>query len=169
MSRTIFKTELTRSECLEQLRRHSLPGGRTPWVEGTISAKIRGDKFRLFAWGPANVRNAFAPFFYGRLEECNGKTRIRGCFRMHTATRVFLAVWFGGLAIMGGLLVLLPPSAWGNGRPPPAIAILAPGGMMLLGFGLIRFVRWHTRGQTENLRCFLERELKGRRNPLGEH
>ena len=68
MSATIYTTDLTKDECLLRLQKHTGRGGWARWAEGTIAAKIRGDRFRLFAWGPANVRNSFAPFFYGRFE-----------------------------------------------------------------------------------------------------
>ena len=83
----------------------------TPWAEGTISARVRGDRFRLFAWGPLNLRNSFAPLFYGRLEGVGGKTRIHGRFRMHALVQAFLFVWFGGLLVGAGLLLFLPASA----------------------------------------------------------
>jgi hypothetical protein len=80
----------------------------------------------------------------------------------------FLAVWFGGLTLMGGLLLLLPRSAWGGGRPPPWYAILGPLGMMLLGAGFIRACRLFARGQTENIRSFLARELQAQLHVEGK-
>jgi hypothetical protein len=162
MSVSSYTTDLTKSECVRRLQGHA--GRRCwgqRWVEGTILAKIRGDHFRLFAWGPTNVRNSFAPFFYGHLEEEGGRTRIQGCFRIHPFARAFLIVWFGGLMAEGSLILLLPTSAWGfGGRPPPVFAVLGIAGMMLLGYGFVRFARWLGRGQVESVRSFLTRELK---------
>ena len=160
MSATNYTSDLTKDECIRQLLRHTGRGGWTPWAEGTIAAKIRGDHFTLFAWGPANLRNSFAPRFYGRLEEDKGKTHICGRYRMHPILEAFLAVWFGGLVVMAALILFLPPSAWGAGRSPSGFAVVGPVGMMVLGFGMVRFGRWLARGQAESLRSFLARELK---------
>ena len=162
MSATIYTSDLTKDECLRRLQGHTGRSGWTRWAEGTISAKVRGDRFRLFAWGPVNLRNSFAPLFYGRLEEGIGETRIRGRFCMHPIVQAFLFVWFGGLVAGAGLMLFLPPSALGSGLRPSVFALLGPAGMGLLGLGLVRFGRWLARGQMESLRCFLARELKAR-------
>jgi hypothetical protein len=162
-----YTSDLTKCECVRRLEKHTGRDGWPPWEEGTISAKIRGDRFRLFAWGPANLWNSFAPRFYGRLHEDNGKTHIRGRYRMLPIVEVFLAMWFGGLAVMAALILLLPSTAWGTGRQPSAFAVVgAAVGMMLLGYGMVLFGRRLARGQSENLQSFLARVLKAQ--PLGE-
>ncbi len=169
MSATIYRTDLTKEECLRRLQKHTSRGGWVPlaegwwvpWAEGTIAAKIRGDRFRLFAWGPLNVGNslALAPYFYGRLDGGASGTCIRGRFRFHPIIRGYLFVWFGGLVAMCGLLLLLPQSAWG-GQPPPRYAVLGPIAMMFLGVGLLRWCQWLARRQLESLRNFLAHELQ---------
>jgi hypothetical protein len=157
-----YTSELSKQECLRRLQAHT---GRGPslwnrWAEGTISAKVRGDRFRLFAWGPINLRNSFVPLFYGRIEEASGNTHIRGGFRMHPVVQAFLVLWFGGLVAMAALLVLLPASSWGPGVAPPALSVLGPVVMILIGFGFVRFGRWLARGQVESVQSFLVSELK---------
>lgn len=166
MSAITYTSDLPTDECLRRLLAQRRPGFWTPWAEGTISARVRDGRFRLFAWGPANLRNSFAPFFHGRLEEVDGKTRIYGHFRMHRLVHVFLFLWFGGLLAMAGLLLFLPASAWGSGQRPPMLAVLGPVVMGLLGFGLVRFGQWLGRGQAESLRRFLSQELEAR--PIGK-
>ena len=160
MSAPIYTSNLPKDECLRRLLAQRRPSSWMPWEEGTISATVRGHRFRLFAWGPPNIRNSFAPLFYGRLEEAEGKTRIYGRFRMHTLVRAILFVWFGGLLAITGMLLFLPASDWGAGERPPRFALLGPTLMGLLGFGLVRFGWWLGRGQVESLRSFLRRELK---------
>jgi hypothetical protein len=123
MSAITFISALPKDECLRRLLAQTRQRLWTRWAEGTISARVRGDRFRLFAWGPANVHNSFAPIFYGRLEEVESKTRIHGRFRMHTLVQAFLFVWFSGLLAGAGLLLFLPASAWGSGHRPPVFAL----------------------------------------------
>jgi hypothetical protein len=168
MSATVYTTDLRKEECIERLQRHAGRGGWVPWVEGTIGARIRGDRFRLFAWGPSNVRNSFAPFFYGRLEGGTGSTRICGRFQFHPIVQAFLVMWFGGLVVGGSLELLLPSSAWESGRSLPLFVSLVPVGMILLGVCFVMVCRWFARGQMENLRHFLRCELKARAQSEGE-
>ena len=156
-----YSSELSKQECLRRLQAHTGrgPGLWNRWAEGTISAKVRGNRFRLFAWGPINVRNSFAPLFYGRLDEASDGTHIRGRFRMHPVVQALLVLWFGGLVAMAALLVLLPASSWGSRVAPPAFAVLGPVVMILLGYGVVRLGRWFARGQVESIRAFLVREL----------
>jgi hypothetical protein len=163
MSVDIYTTNLPKDECIRRLQNHAgRIGGSQQWSERTVTAKVRGDRFRLFMRGPANARNSFAPFFYGRFEEGGGKACIRGRFRMHPFVRGFLFLWFGGLMVIGSLIVLLPATAWGSGRPPPVLVVLGPAGMMLLGYGLVCFGQRLGKGQLASLRCFIERELDAR-------
>jgi len=166
VSASTYTSELPRDECLRRLLAQTRQGFWTQCAEGTIEARVRGGRFRLFAWGPINRRNSFAPLFYGHLEEVNGKTRICGRFRMYTLVYAFLFVWFGGLLTIAGLLLFLPASAYGSGQRPPMFAFLGPVVMGLLGYGFLRFGRWRGRGQAENLRCFLKRELEAQ--PMDE-
>ena len=162
MSATIYITDLTKDECIRRLQKHSGRNSWTRWAEGTVSAQIRGDHFRLFAWGPVNFRSSFSPFFYGRLEGGNGRTHIRGRFRSHPIARAFLVAWFGVLVAMAGLVLVLPPSAWGSGRALSPFASLGPAGMILLGLCFVRFGRWLARGQVDSLKGFLAHELRAR-------
>ena len=160
MSATVYTTNLTKDECLQLLQKRAGRGGWVPWVEGTIAAKIRGNRFKVIAWGAANVRNSFAPSYFGCIEGGTGSTRISGRFKLHPIVRGFLVLWFGALAFGGGLMILLPSSAWGSGRPPSLFLVLAPVGMGLLGFAFVRFARRLARRQVESIRCFLRSELK---------
>jgi hypothetical protein len=124
MSAITYTSDLPKDECVRRLLAQTRQGCWTRWAEGTISARVRGDRFRLFAWGPVNLRNSFAPLFYGRLEEVEGKTRIHGRFRMHTSVQAFLFVWFGGLLAGAGLLLFLPASAWESDQRRPRTSSL---------------------------------------------
>ena len=162
MSARNYTSALSKDECLRRLQAQTGRNLWTRWAEGTISAKVHGSRFRLFAWGPVTLRNSFAPFFYGRIEQANGKTLIRGRFCFSWVVRAFLFLWFGGLAAIAGLILFLPSSAWGPGQRPSVLALLGPAVMGLLGFALVRFGWWLGRGQAESLKSFLARELAAR-------
>ena len=128
--------------------------------QGTVVAKLRGDRFRLYAHGPKYVHNSFVPFLYGRLEATNEGSRIVGRFRMHPYVRVFMSVWFGGLVAMSVFVpVLALAGRFNNGRPP-FIAMVAPLMFILFGVGLLAFGRWIARGQVSRLLQFLREDLE---------
>lgn len=168
MSAMTLTTRLTKDECIRRLQRHT---GRdhawvrwefVPWAEGTIAAKIKGDHFRLFAWGPANSHGwGFSPWFYGTLVQEAGCVRIRGHFRWPRISQGFLLVWFGGLAAMAAAVLLLPSSAWSTGHRPPMFAVL--GGMALVILPLLIMLKLnerYCRGQVDSIRNFLLHELQ---------
>ena len=118
-------------------------------------AKIRANRFRLFAQGCKHVRNSFVPFFYGRVEESRDGPRIIGSFKMHLFVRTFLLIWFGGvMAIAIGFPLTV------QGVKAPLIFIVGASLMTSLGAGLVHFGRWLSRGQMSRLREFIREELK---------
>src|SRR6266404_5629635 len=72
---------------------------------GVILASFDGYKFRLYV--QRNYRNSFAPIFSGRLIPQASGTRVEGRFGMHPFVKMFLAVWFGGVAIIGGMIFIM--------------------------------------------------------------
>lgn len=125
-----------------------------------MEAKVRGDRFRLFAQGPRFVRNAYAPFLYGRVEAALGGTRIVGRFRMHPLVRVFNFIWYGGLVIMGFLFPVLALSQEFPAGEPPFWIIIGPWLMILVGLGFEAFGRRIARGQVVRLHQFLRTDLE---------
>src|SRR6185503_4719442 len=118
------------------------------------------DRFRLYAHGKKYINNSFVPYFYGRIESINNVTRITGRISMHPFVRIFMALWFGALAIGG---IIIPVSLWvtrpGEGTPSLTIAIV-PLFMILFGVGLTSFGRWFARDQRARLEQFIERDLQ---------
>ena len=173
MSDEIHTTALSIDECLRTLAKHTcswtdmIRSGFSPPEKGTVIAKIRGNRFRLFAQGSRYVNNSFAPFFYGRLEADTSGTRIVGQFKMHPFVRIFMIAWFGGLA--AGSLGLLVASIAGKVEPqaPLILVVGAPLAMFLFGFGLVRFGRWLARGQRQRLEDFIKHDMGARRQETG--
>ena len=164
MSRLLYTTKLSADECLQRLQarsqeRLSISAWSLP-ERGSVFVKVRANRFRLFAQGHKYVRNSFVLFFYGRVEESGDGARIIGVFRMHPLVRVFLLIWFGGLAIMSVVFPFVAFSGKVQAGEPPVIFVVAPLLMILLGVGLVSFGRWLSRGQVSRLRQFLSEELK---------
>ena len=164
MNRLVYSTELSPDECLQRLRAHveemRLSAAWSPREAGAVTARIRANRFRLFAQGHKYVRNSFVPFFYGRVEQNREGTQIMGSFRMHPFVRVFLVIWFGALTVMS---VVFPLVAFSGNVPagkPPLIFAVGPLLMILFGVGLVAFGRWLSRGQISRLREFLREELR---------
>ncbi len=168
MNKIVYTTNLSTVECSQRLESHVIPWSDvlrstfTPMDKGTVVAKVRGDRFRLFAQGPKYVQNSFVPLFYGRVEATTEGARIIGRFRMHLFVRVFMGVWFGGLTIMA--IVLPTVALFGSARAdkPPFIFIVGPLLMILFGIGLLTFGRWVARGQVARIHEFLRTDLDAR-------
>jgi hypothetical protein len=174
MWRTLaWETSLPASECRLRLEHYAEPDSIVHRfrfdAKGTVYASLRASSFRLFARGPAFVRNSVEPYFYGSIVEEGGRTLVRGQFRMHPFTLGFMALWFFGVVTIGGLMSVVMLHQILTGRRPPEAA-LAPGlaifigpGMLAFGVGLV-FFGWRLgRGQRERIEQFLETTLQLRR------
>jgi hypothetical protein len=133
-----------------------------PPPKGTIFAKIRGDKFRLFAAGAKLARNDFAPYFYGSLQPLSDGTRIQGRFRTYPIVRISMIIWFGLLGLF--TLFAVPPLLFGEYQSPQPrlvtygiIAILLI--ILLFGIAVVRSGWRRGREQAQTIRDFLTYEL----------
>ena len=120
--------------------------------------KIQGNKFRLQK--RRNYRNSFAPFFYGQFTNDGADTLIVGEFRMHPATRVFMAVWFAFLLIFSLVAVILPPQDQFEAGRVPLLATSI--GMMVFGIALVLFSRRLASGEQKAFLDFLKVKLEAR-------
>ena len=169
MASQTYITSLSIEECRQRLREHSYSSlhdffGFTFWARterGTVFAKVSGDRFRLFAEGPECMRNSFAPFLYGSLESLPTGTRIHGRFHMHPSTRIFMAIWFGLLALI--TLVLIASSFLGDRevKQPLHVIFGSPLIMAFFGTGLVVVGWWFGQGQRQIMRDFIQNELLG--------
>jgi hypothetical protein len=80
-----------------------------------ISGSFNGKKLHLHV-ERENVRNSFAPHFYGVLESRSGQTRLTGQFGMHHFVRIFLGVWFGFFTVMEVWLLASYLNPFGMGQ-----------------------------------------------------
>ena len=157
-----YRTRLSIVECRQRLqlrvpsRSHLWGLGFTPMEEGTVIASVRGNRFKLFAWG----QNPFARLFQGRLETTNEGTCIVGGFRMGRFAQAFMTLWFSGLAI---LTIEMPVVALSD---DPKLGLktldstLVSLGMICFGVGLLFLGRWFSRGQVARILQFLREDLQ---------
>lgn len=114
-----FITSIPIDECLNKLEaaseKHSIFGQFLNYFSpnyppsGKPEIKIYGNKFRLFIkFDKLLNRNPFHTFFYGELSpSTNGGTIIKGKFKMHPFIRAFMAFWFSGVIISGGVFFII--------------------------------------------------------------
>lgn len=169
----IWETSLPAPECRSRLEHYSEPD--SIWrgfrfdPKGTVYGSTRAGSFRLFAKGPAFVRNSFEPYFYGSVVETNGRTLIRGRFRVHPFVLAFMAVWFFGVVTIGGLITavmlyeILTGRRVSEGSMAPGLAVFIGPGMLAFGIGLVTFGWRIGRSQRERIERFLETTLQARR------
>src|SRR4051812_17786642 len=101
----VVHSPLSVSECLFRLevRTNDSYSAWDPYPDGASShippmiGRIRGQRVRLGKL-PRYRKNPFMPFFRGRLEQEGSGSRLEGSFAAALYTRVFIVVWFSGLA-----------------------------------------------------------------------
>jgi len=86
------RTELEKQVCLNALN---------------ISGDVSGNKIHLYMVRK-ELRNSFAPHFYGKLQARPSGTIVRGRFTLARFVMAFLGVWFGGIGVV---TIIISPSA----------------------------------------------------------
>ena len=87
------------------------------------------------------VGNAWKPFFYGSFSASGSRSVLEGHFRFSTFTRVFMSIWFGGVAfwtVLATVTVLRksPADFWF-----PLFGV----GMFAIGVAMVRSGMWFAR------------------------
>jgi hypothetical protein len=105
-------------------------------------------------------RNSFQTFLTAAMRPHGTGTIIQGKFSMHTFTRVFMPIWFGGVALFGVAGLLLSIFTRSSAQSPNTwlFLLIAPG-MLLFGFVLARFGRYLARDEARFLADFLRHTL----------
>jgi hypothetical protein len=114
--------------------------GRAP-----ILGFFHGDRFWLRR--RARLNNAYHTVASGRVLSSLSGSRIEVRFGGGLTTLVFMAVWFGGLAVITAKEVSVASRSQGIGRlvrEAPEIFLL-PIGMSIFAMGLLAFGRWLAR------------------------
>lgn len=86
------------------------------------------------------VGNSFKPFFIGRFERRNGKVVLAGRFVMNWFVRLFIGLWFGGVAF-GTVASMMAAT-----RSHHSALFFLPGvAMLIAGVGMVSLGAWFSR------------------------
>jgi hypothetical protein len=129
------------------------------WQEDALIGTVTEEKVRLL-WVMGQTRNSFNPIFTGRFKSTNGGSILEGSYSIHWFVKIFLCLWFGGLAagVSIATIVVLKghgfkvfSSAHGIGL---LIFLVFAGLMAAGGIGLVAFGK---RISAESLKAVTER------------
>jgi hypothetical protein len=158
-------------ECCRRLRARmddSMFGTNlTAPVVGRIArTDVIGKRRLSCSWNPANYmkrqRNSFRTQLSAELIDQSGQTRIICRFSMHSFVLPFMAIWVGILLLFIVGTLRASPSMLTSPFEVPAEAwppLFAPIGMLIFGFGLVRFGRYGSRGDRQVLLAFIRETL----------
>lgn len=123
-----------------------------------VIGRIRGT--RLTARKRIWYRNSFQTYLSAELSDQVNQTLVRCTFSMHPFVTAFMAVWFGGVLLIGGATVVhllnLFISASAKAPEGSVAGIAVPFLMLLFGAGLVAFGRWLASDEETFLLNFLK-------------
>ena len=105
----------------------------------------------------ASQRGAFAPVFYGVIQEVGGKCRLVGHFQFHPVGRLYIVAWIvlgtvlALVLLVGGLLGGSPEST-ARDALPFTLPVILP----FLGLGFAHWQLWRGRSDEAAIRNWLE-------------
>jgi hypothetical protein len=172
-SELIWQTDVPVEECASRIQRATEKDSVARWFrlfgdQGTVYSTIKGNSFRLFAKGPAFMRNSFEPYFYGSFGREAGRTVVRGGFRPQALVIAFMAVWFSFVLLIGGVIAVSAVVEVVTGRRALhgrdlGTAALVLLGMLVFGVGLVALGWRIGRGQRERIKTVIEGTLQAHR------
>ncbi len=138
-------------ECIDQERFPSF-SFTSLFGKNAIAGYVDSTSFRLRK--RIAYRNSFQTFLKGIMKPEGTGTIIQGVFAPHGFTMAFMLVWFGGVAVIGGLvfvsslfMLMVDPHSPKN----PALGVIVPPAMLAFGFALVRFGRYLARDEAKFL------------------
>ena len=104
----------------------------------------------------ARQRGAFAPVFYGLLQEDGEECRLVGHFQLHPVGRLYIATWIGLSTLLAlSLLVAGALRATADSTAQDALPFMLPTLLPFLGLGLAHWQRWRGRADEAAIRDWL--------------
>jgi len=151
-------TKSTISECRARLDRSV--GFNTL---GPVLGNTSGDKFHLYVVRK-DFRNSFAPHCYGKLKAAASGTIIKGKFGMNFLVRIFLSMWFVGLAAIGGSMAIVSQRALIDGQAAENVyvGLFFPCALFLCGLLMVYWGKRIGMDDEAQIVTFLQRTLDAR-------
>ena len=137
---------------------------------GTIICKFSGNNFRLRQ--KRSYGNSFGPYFYGKLKPTMTGTEISGEFRIHPFVLAFMAFWFGGVILIGGIVAFTSLAQLVTGHydhaknANPLVGIFVPLIMVIFGIALVKFGKWLGRSEEAKMTSLLQELFSAKKVPF---
>jgi hypothetical protein len=102
-------------------------------------------------------RNSFHPYLFARVEPTAYGSRITGHFSISGGTKTFMMLWFLGVGLFGGMMIIKLVSDYLNGKISGNEALWAfhPIGMLVFGFLLIVIGKLLSRNEVRDISVWL--------------
>ena len=144
------------------------PFGTMSVDAGTLICKPGGNNFRLRQ--KRSYGNSFGPYFYGKLLPTQTGTEISGEFRIHPFAFAFMAVWFGGVILIGGMMAFASLTQLISGHhhsknANPLVGIIMPVVMVAFGIALVKFGKWLGKSEEAKMTSFLQQAFSTNKTP----
>jgi hypothetical protein len=172
IERMKIQSPLSIEECVTVLKNATVKDtafGTMFVAAGTIICKFSGNNFRLRQ--KRGYGNSFAPFFYGKLRQTETGTEISGEFRIHPFVLAFMAIWFGGVLLIGGTMALTSLAQLITGHydhtknANPLLGIFIPVIMLVFGAALVKFGKWLGRSEETKMNNLLQEAFSTNKAP----
>ena len=110
-------------------------------------------------WKRINYWNSFQTVLMASLKPSGSGTELRGIFGLHPFVKVSMFVWFGGVALIGGLFFIITLTSVFTKETSIGIGtiseLLVVPVMVLFGIGLLLLGKYIGRDEVAFLKAFL--------------
>jgi hypothetical protein len=155
-------SNLQRAACVERLR-EAADAPLVAFGKKPVIASVRDDKATLRK--RLKARNSFQTCLRLRMADTRTGTRLDCRVGMHPAVIVFMTLWLGAVAVIGGAIFLsslIAVTGAAQSEIPPAIGLAAPPAFLLFGLLLLFGGRAMARDEEAFLLDFVRQTLEAR-------
>jgi hypothetical protein len=156
-NKIIFRSPHSIEECHRRLKESVdtsfFPFFSSKQVAGKVSKNSISIRKRI------SYRNSFQTVLRGSLNPTTNGTEIMSTIGLHPFVKIFMIIWFCGLIIIGGMIIVIALSSFFRENSPTDIGsimgILIPPGLTVFGIALLKFGKYLARDESIILKNFL--------------